>query len=144
MPTSLLPGYRTHSAGSIVFARSGRTLIIVRLTVNTIIARNTMTGVEVNSILYRSTWLLEERAYLYFYRQSEYKTTRLIYCYREIIRQLVVHDSISDSIQVWSSMQWLSCLLTVQVPPFKQGLEAQSSMFVSQLYPINPGGHVQL
>jgi len=71
MPTSLLPGYRTHSAVSIIFARSGRTLIIVRLTVNTIIARNTMADVEVNSILHRSKWLLEELAYLYFNSQSE-------------------------------------------------------------------------
>ena len=60
--------------------------------------------------------------------------TYILDSYREIIRQPVVHDCISDSIQVWSSMQWLSCLLTMQVPPFKQGLEAAHSlMSVRQL-----------
>ena len=35
-------------------------------------------------------------------------------------------------------------ILTVQVPPFWQGVEPHSSMLMSQLVPVYPGGQVQL
>jgi hypothetical protein len=43
-----------------------------------------------------------------------------------------------------SQMHLNPLMLSMQLPPFLQGLLRQSSIFSSQLIPVNPGGHVHL
>ena len=51
-------------------------------------------------------------------------------------------DSIPTLTVPHNELQQCKFPLTVQVPPFWQGLEAQSSMFISQFLPVHPAGHV--
>ena len=53
-------------------------------------------------------------------------------------------DSIPTLTVPHNELQQCKFPLTVQVPPFWQGLEAQSSMFISQFLPVHPAGHVQM
>ena len=113
----------THSASAIVLTGIGVTVIDVGLAGVPCEACNTCTGEAVYQILQGRT--------------SNTSISGHVSC------QKTFTDCLSPSTRLLGSDVYSTVLqLTVQVPPFWQGLEVQSSMFISQVLPVHPATHV--